>query len=258
MAKLTLAVCLAAIFTSNIFAATYSFPSDKFFITLRQAEPGSPSADQNTLVTVAKSLTNRSDVLWTNYLNGIRLPPERIATIALSDDGTILVAQAQSDIWKLVAKDKSPRTLTLSNAPASIRWGYSTFDDSIACFDKLNGHPIIRIWRRVSDHWQAFFVNEDKELRVTPELTAKWNRDTREDILDKITRTQTDSLKRKLYEISPTVGDMMIGPQPRSWRQQARMSHYEFLAIRHVPADRKIFENLLQHRAMDLFRLIFR
>src|SRR4051812_23696988 len=127
------------------------------------------------LTTVATSLTNTQDVLWTNYLTGLQFPPQRMPTIALSDDGAFFIIQSESDTWKLVAKGKPPRTLTLSNAPSSNPWGYSTYDDNIASFDEFNGQPIVRIWRLASDHWQAFFVNEDRELPVTPELTAKWN-----------------------------------------------------------------------------------
>ena len=230
-------------------ASAFFSRNGEYFVVLNPAHQLSKDREQILLSAVHKFSTNGTGAaLWTNYVSGIEFPTERWYSISVSDDASCFVAQSNLDTWKIVAKDQPSRTITLTRPPAKIRWGRSSYsDDTLVYFDQFDGQPIVRFWRRDPDHWQAFFTHLDKELPATADLIAKWNRDTRESIINEMARVEADVLKRKLNQLSPTLGAIA---KPNSlWRPRPRAIHYEFLASRHVPADRQIFEELIQHKA---------
>jgi hypothetical protein len=233
---------------------TRSFPSPtgQYQVILEDAEAPSPGPI-NIAVTMTKVANPNPTVLWRNTGKSIPVGFLRPEDVVVSDDGEFFFLAATEEQWILFRKEHAPEKLATPSPPhrpTFISNHQTSMPDDLIAIDRFENHPIVRIWHAATDRWEAFRADTAEKFEITNDLLVKWNTIQRDEILKKVERLRKDGMRRSVGDFAPKLSQIATNFVPPVQFGEIRDIHYQFLALRRIPDDRQIFEEMVKPRSI--------
>lgn len=228
---------------------TFNSPNGKHRLVL---EVKAVKDIQVTLAATMSSLeSSPPKTLWTRDFRGDDLTGMRNAPVIAEDGSFFLIKRFivfPSPEWALVGKDFDRPVTELDRQTKSF---FPSEEPRIFHLEKDATGTTICVWDRDADLWTAFRASDGAPLKVTPDMTARWNEATRAKILNRIAAHRSKAIAKKIEAASPTLTRLAAGDLLKATTDLKEID-FEFLAIRRDPRDRIIFERLLDSKSSDI------
>jgi hypothetical protein len=202
----------------------------------------------NVNVTMTKVTNPSPTVLWRNNGKSIPAGSLRPEDVVIADDGQFFLLATTEERWILFKKDHAPEVLKTAPSGADpVLHGIrrTSMPNDLIAIERIEKRPVIRIWHAVTDQWEAFRADTGQKIAVANDLLVKWNAIQRDEILKKIDRLKKDGIRRKVGGYSPKLSQVATNFIPQVKYGEIRDIHYQFLALRRIPEDRAIFNEML-------------
>jgi hypothetical protein len=226
---------------------TFNSRNGVYELTLEQAGPTTPpfSYEVPLVATVSKLEGNSRTTMWsTNCVAG------QVQFLQASD---VFVSDA-GDFFLTIHGSHGGTTLFRKEKMVEFRGGafvvdgfFISFPEDIVAVDNVDGQKVVRIWNRDKNSWAAYRTSEGEMVNVSqrPELIARWNEATRQEIRDRIFAAKREALRRKVARKAAPIAKMAGAVMSQSTNAVVHEIDYEFLALLRNPDDRKFVEDLL-------------
>jgi hypothetical protein len=166
--------------------------------------------------------------------------------LLVSEDGTFFITLPER--WSY-----SDSKFSIYTANAVERVTLARYDNNevergqwIKEYERIGSKDVLRFWDQQKDRWLAFTVPDGDKFEVTDQIAERWNEFTRRKILDAIYQRKQEQLRARLREMAPRLNRLTTLLARNAEAPAIDSLHYQFLLRRKNPADRKIFETMLE------------
>lgn len=224
-------------YTGTVTNQAFSSPNARYQLSIEELWSATMSPDGREMVATMHRIENgKQTPAWKVEFKAHPVRFWLKSEVIVSDAGDFALIPYTRSQWTLLRNGKSLR-LTEKLGGSARQPGEKILE--------VDDNALIRIWNRQTEKWNAYSLQTETIIQPTPDLIQEWNARTRENILQRIRRAETQQLRKKLGSFSEKLPAAVNAAIPYTAPGDVRETFLEFLALQHNPEDRVWFEKLL-------------